>query len=330
MNPTNEVLSSAFRSIAIGAVLASLGSNAFALQIIAHRGAQAKRPENTLAAERLAQQMGADWLEADLIATKDHQLILSHDLFLERTTNIAARFPKRARKDGHFYALDFTLAQLKTLTPRPRVGADGKREFPNRTINTDGAHITTLGELLSLRGGKSGFYLEIKAPHWHRKNGVDTTKLALAQLAAAKIAPGRVWLECFDANELKRLRFQLHSPYRQTQLVGQNSDEFDPDRQKFDFDAMRTPKGLRAVKGYANAIGPRINFVIGDVGNVSPLVAQAHAAGLQVHPYVFQTDRFPFAAPLTDVWIRVFEQAGVDAIFTDQPDVVRSLLKSRG
>lgn len=340
MNPTKQALSfvsnawlkwrrSAVALAVLTVSFGCLGRDAQALQIIAHRGAQAQKPENTLAAEQLAQKMGADWLEADLISTRDHQIILSHDLFLEPTTDIAARFPKRARKDGHFYALDFSLAELRTLTMRPRVEENGRRAFPNRQIGVAGAHITTLAKLLSLRNGKSGFYLEIKAPHWHRKNGVDVSKLALAQLAATKIAPSRIWLECFDPGELKRLRVELHSPFRQTQLIGQNSESFDPDGQKFDFDAMRTPLGLRAVKSYADAIGPRINFVIQGLGGISPLVTQAHQAALQVHPYVFQTDSFPFGPPLTANWIRAFERAHVEALFTDQPDVVRSLLGSR-
>ncbi len=305
-----------------------LCSESQALQIIAHRGAQAHKPENTLASERLAQQMGADWLESDLIATKDHQLILSHDVFLELTTNIAQVFPNRKRRDGHYYALDFSLAELKTLQMRPRVDATGKRAFPNRPIDTKGAHITTLGELLSLQNGPGGFYLEIKCPAWHRKNGVDVSKLALAGLAKAHVPSQRIWLECFDASELKRLHGELKSPYRQTQLMGQNSEALDPDGQKFDYDAMRTPEGLRAVKKYADAIGPRLNFVVSILG-ITPLVANAHTAGLQVHPYVFQTDQPPFQPPLTQNWIHAFESAKIEAIFTDQPDEVRALLSPR-
>ncbi len=301
-----------------------------ALEIIAHRGAQSERPENTLAAEARAQAEGADWLEADVIATKDRRLILSHDLFLEPTTDIAARFPARHRRDGHFYALDFTLAELQTLTPRARVEPElgGARAFPARKVDVTGARITTLAELLALRSGGGGFYLEPKAPRWHRESGVDTTKLLLAELHRSRLPASRVWLECFDPAELKRLRFELHAPYRQTQLIGLSSDTFDPQGQHFDFDAMRTPAGLRAVKRYADAIGPRLNYVVSGLGGLSPLVAQAHAAHLQVHPYTFQTDRFPFAPPLTAVWVRAFERAGVEALFTDQPGQVRALLRA--
>lgn len=302
-----------------------LCENLSALEIIAHRGAQAKKPENTLVAERLAQKMGADWLEADIVATKDHQLILSHDLWLEKTTNIAQIFPSRRRADTHFYALDFSLAQLRTLTMRPRVADKGAQlEHPQRIIDISGARITTLSELLSLKNGSGGFYLEPKSPRWHRKNGVDVSKMMLAILAQSKIPKGRVWLECFDPGELKRLRFQLRSPFRQTQLIGENKETFDPDGEEFDFDAMRTPKGLQVVKGYADAIGPRINFVIAPF---SSLVARAHGIGLQVHPYVLETDRVGFNGFLTKKWVRTFESQNIEAIFTDQPDVVRALLK---
>lgn len=299
-----------------------------ALEIIAHRGASASKPENTLASEQLAQKMGADWLEADLVSTKDHQLILSHDVWLESTTNVAQVFPGRSRSDKHFYALDFSLAELRKLQMRPRANLDGKRAFPNRKIDVSGARITTLAELLGLKNGASGFYLEPKSPRWHRQNGVDVSKLLLAGLKASKIAPSKIWIECFDPDELKRLRFELHSPFRQTQLIA-GSDVFEPDKQKFDFDAMRTPEGLRLVKRYADAIGPRLDFVISGLNGVSPLVANAHAAGLGVHPFVLQTDRFPFAPPLTENWIRAFERARIEAIFTDQPDHVRALVKSR-
>jgi glycerophosphoryl diester phosphodiesterase len=295
-----------------------------ALEIIAHRGASAYAPENTLASEKMAQKMGADWLEADIVATKDHQLILSHDLWLEDTTDIARRFPTRKRRDGHFYALDFSLAQLKTLSLKPRVEKSGPR-YPNRKINLSGARITTLAELLSLKNGTAGFYLEPKAPRWHRQNGFDISKALLTLVRESNIPTRRVWLECFDPTELKRLKSELRSPYRQTQLIGGNDERFDPNGQHFDFDAMRTPAGLKSIKLYAQAIGPRIDFVINGLG-VSNFVAQAHAAGLEVHPYVFQTDRFPFAPPLTQNWIRAFERARIEALFTDQPDVVRSKL----
>ena len=298
-----------------------------ALEIIAHRGAQAERPENTLASEKRAQAEGADWFEADIISTKDHCLILSHDLFLELTTDIKACFPGRGRGDGHFYALDFSLAELRTLTLKPRVEADGARAFPGRKIGVSGARITTLGELLTLNSGAGGFYLEPKAPRWHRENGVDTSKLLLAELRRSGLPAKRVWLECFDPDELKRLRFELRSPYRQTQLIGQQTEKFDPNGQHFDFDTLRTPAGLRAVKRYADAIGPRLNYVVAGLGGLSPLVSQAHAVGLQVHPYVFQTDRFPFAPPLTEGWLRTFARAGVEALFTDQPGQVRALLR---
>lgn len=300
----------------------------FALEVIAHRGASAYAPENTLASEKLAQRLGADWLEADLVSTRDHQLILSHDLWLDDTTDIAARFPTRKRRDGHFYALDFSLAELKTLATKPRVEGNGKRAFPQRKINLADARITTLAELLTLKNGAAGFYLEPKAPLWHRAHGVDISKVLLGLLRAAHIPARRVWLECFDPGELKRLRFELRSPYRQTQLIGQNSETFDPRGQRFDFDAMRAPSGLKTAKTYCDAIGPRINFVIAGLG-VSNFVAQAHAAGLEVHPYVFQTDRFPFAPPLTQGWIRGFQRAQVEAIFTDQPDVVSRCLAPR-
>ncbi|RYX81231.1 glycerophosphodiester phosphodiesterase [bacterium] len=283
-----------------------------ALDVIAHRGAQAHRPENTFASEQLAQKMGADWMECDLVATKDHRLILSHDTVLEHTTNIAEAFPERKRADGHYYAIDFTLAELKTLKMRARVNDAGTRAFPDRPVDATGAYITTLEEFLTLQDGPGGFYIELKSPAWHQKSGVDTSKIALDILAKSHVPVKRVWLQCFEAKELKRLRNELKSPYLQTQLVGANAK------------AMLAPEGLKAIKQYADAIGPRLDSVISFTG-VTPVVADAHAAGLQVHPYTLQTDVAPFMPPLTGRLIRAFEDAKVEAVFTDQADEILAL-----
>ena len=83
--------------------------------VIAHRGASGYLPEHTLPAKAMAYAQGADYLEQDLVMTKDDRLVVLHDHYLDRVTDVAQRFPQRARKDGRFYAIDFTLAEIKSL-----------------------------------------------------------------------------------------------------------------------------------------------------------------------------------------------------------------------
>ena len=124
--------------------------------LIAHRGACAYLPEHTLAAKALAYGMGADYLEQDLVATRDDAIIVSHDICLDRVTDVARRFPARMRADGRYYARDLDLAEIRTLTVTERVGADGRAVFPGRfPAHTGDFRINTLrfGRMVS-RGSR--------------------------------------------------------------------------------------------------------------------------------------------------------------------------------
>ena len=97
-----------------------MGSSAMAADsnekiVIAHRGASGYLPEHTLPAKAMAYAQGADYLEQDLVMTKDDNLVVLHDHYLDRVTDVADRFPDRARKDGRYYAIDFTLDEIKSL-----------------------------------------------------------------------------------------------------------------------------------------------------------------------------------------------------------------------
>ena len=105
--------------------------------VIAHRGASGHVPEHTLPAKALAYAMGADYLEQDVVATRDGELVVLHDIYLDRVSDIAARFADRARADGRFYVRDFDLAEIKTLKVKERVNADGTRVYPGRFDSTD-------------------------------------------------------------------------------------------------------------------------------------------------------------------------------------------------
>src|SRR5688572_10121230 len=156
------------------------------LLVIAHRGASGYLPEHTLEAKALAYGLGADFLEQDVVATRDSQLVVLHDLHLDDVTDVALRFPERCRADGRHYVIDFDLAELQRLTVSERRGAGAAAaRFPGRFPLDKGAfRIATLDQELDLIEGLNrsmrrnvGIYPEIKHPQWHREQGIDLARL---------------------------------------------------------------------------------------------------------------------------------------------------------
>ena len=152
--------------------------------VIAHRGAPGYLPEHTLESYAMAYGQGADYLEPDLMLTKDGVPIALHDRTLDATTNVAEVFPDRARDDGRHYAIDFTLDEIKQLAVRERVHpASGELVYPDRFPNTHDElvfRIATLAELIELTQGMNqatgrnvGIYPETKASDWHVEQGYD-------------------------------------------------------------------------------------------------------------------------------------------------------------
>ena len=119
--------------------------------VIAHRGASGYPPEHTLEAKTLAFEMGADYLEQDIVASRDDQLLVLHDVHLDRVSDVATKFPDRQRPDGRYYVRDFDLAEIKTLRAWERMNADGSAVYPERyPVRTGEFGFNTLGEELEL------------------------------------------------------------------------------------------------------------------------------------------------------------------------------------
>lgn len=293
--------------------------------VIAHRGASGYLPEHTLAAKVMAYAQGADYLEQDLVMTRDGQLVVLHDLFLDEVSDVAERFAAIRREDGRHYVIDLTLAQLLTLKISERVDAHGTPLFPNRfapkqlhfTANTFEQELALLEGLNRSTGGSVGLYPEIKSPAFHHDHGLD---LASAMLDALK-AYGYVGRESgaivqsFDAGELERVKHAL-MPERGldlplTQLLS---------------GAERSHLGLEKIATYADNIGVALAMLFGTRGpsaSVEPtdLVRQAHAHGLAVHVYTVRADQLPL--PFTDLdelHRFIFERVGADGVFSDFPD----------
>lgn len=310
--------------------------------VIAHRGASAERPEHTLAAYALAIAQGADFIEPDLVVTRDHQLVARHENEISGTTDVASRpdFASRRRSqiiDGEevtgWFTEDFTLAELKTLRARERLP-----ELRPANAAFDGQfEISTLAEIIALAKAESartgraiGLYPETKHPSHFAKIGLPIEPVLLAALAEAgwTRASDPVFIQSFEVGNLKALRAQ--TGVRLVQLVG---DGLSADGH--DYAAMLTPDGLADVRRYADAIGPSRDLVIprdaaGQLGMPTTLVVDAHRAGLEVHPWTFRPENFylaqgfrqgedPRATGDAAGEIRRYLETGIDGLFSDSP-----------
>ena len=286
--------------------------------VIAHRGSSGYLPEHTLAAYAMAHGQGADFIEQDLVLTKDRQLICLHDLNLEATTDVASRYLRRRRPDGHWYAIDFTLEEVRSLRVHERLPA----RFPQR-INT--FQIPTFGEAIDLilglnqsTGRQAGLYPELKGPSFHRESGAPIEEVFVGALREKGLehATDLVFVQCFERATLERLRkagLDLPLIY----LLGNNEQA----RQAI------SGNGLQQLKSIVQGIGPSKHLL-----HAYPdLVKRCHQAGLLVHPYTFRQDEAfpnPIARHFEGELQRYLIELKVDGVFTDFPDRVRAFLEA--
>ena len=314
-------------------------SDAAQAQIIAHRGASGYLPEHTLAAKALAYGLGADFLEQDLVVTRDDQLVVLHDVVLDTVSNVADVYPGRQREDGRFYARDFDLAELRDLNlhERRRHNSDAA-VYPARFPTGIGTfRIATLAEEIELVQGLNratgrdvGIYPEIKAPAWHHDAGVDAAELTLDVLRNYGYTDkdDAVYLQCFDAVEVVRIRRELGTRLKLVQLIAENNWG----ESETDYEHLKTPAGLQEIAGVADGIGPWIPqcYRMAEIDGQpvsSGLVSAAHKAGLAVHPYTFRADEVPPGFETFDDLVGWFAgELSVDGLFTDFPDLARQAL----
>lgn len=295
--------------------------------VIAHRGASGYLPEHTLEAKVLAYGQGADYLEQDVVATRDGQLIVLHDLYLDDVTDVAERFAGRCRADGHYYVVDFDLVEIRRLAVCER-RRPGSREalfegrFPSSLelrfrVATLDEEIRLIQGLNRSTGRHVGIYPELKDPAWHARHGIDLAAKLLEQMDAFgyRERGDPVFVQCFDAGELERLRHDFRSPLRTVQLLDDSRA------------AGLTAGGLDAIAAYADALGVAYPLLLMPAGpgrplGAAPLAERVHRAGLQLHPYTFRADR------LGDVGVGFgtlleffFTELRVDGLFCDHPDL---------
>lgn len=321
--------------------------------IIAHRGASGERPEHTLAAYELAIDLGADYIEPDLVVTKDLVLVSRHENELSGTTDVAGReeFETRRRTktiDGRqvagWFAEDFTLAELRTLRARERVG----NIRPDSATYNDLYQISTFAEIIQLVRAKEaetgraiGLYPELKHPTLLlEQEGIDMVDLLVRELRQFGLdgADARVFVQIFEVGPLQRLNQRIDTPL--VLLVHPQGGPYDePDLR---WAEMMTPTGLAEIAEYADGIGPGLSYVVNtDTMEPTGLVDEAHAVGLTVHPWTLRKENGFLPAslqaeggPAADgQYLRLWTAAiatGADGFFTDNVREFVALLEADG
>jgi glycerophosphoryl diester phosphodiesterase len=296
--------------------------------VIAHRGASGYLPEHTLAAKALAYGQGADYLEQDVVLSKDGVPVIFHDTHIDTTTDVAKKFPGRQRADGRFYALDFTLAELKQLNVSERFSPKtGKATFPRRfPVGVGSFSVVTLEEEIQFiqqlnrsTGRNVGIYPELKSPAWHRQEGRDLAAAVLPILRryGYDAKDSACFVQCFELAEIKRLRGELVWKGKLVMLLGGG-----------DSNPLTTDAGLADLAKLVDGIGPPISsYVTGKSPaerKVTDLAARAHKAGLLSHPYTLRADELPQCVSSVDELVKaLFDEAKVDGLFTDFPDLIK-------
>lgn len=316
--------------------------------VIAHRGASGYRPEHTLASYRLAIEQGADFIEPDLVATRDGQLVARHEPVLDATTDVAAHPQFASRKatrmlDGKwvtaFFASDFTLAEIRQLR--------AVQPNPARSKQYDGQfQIPTFAEILDLaqtegaaRQRTIGVYPETKHPSFHLELGLPLEDRLLDALRRHQLdrADAPVFIQSFESANLQYLHARTKLPL--VQLLDDGALEYDAAGlrvtrvnipQYTDPRGGTPPQSLAEVAKYAKAIGPWKRQILRDVlrdGRATllgtSLIEQAHSAGLKVHTYTFRNEPAMLAPqyhsdPLLEYG--QFFELGIDGVFSDFPD----------
>lgn len=314
--------------------------------VIAHRGASGERPEHTMAAYRLAIAQGADYIEPDLVMTKDGVLVCRHENEISGTTDVGVRAEfarRRAEKtvDGvtvaGWWVEDFTLAELKTLRCKERL----PQLRPANTAYDGQEQIPTFAEVLALaREAGVGIYPELKHPTFLRESGLDPVPAFIEAVRAGggQAAADIMFVQCFEIGPLAQLAAMSSLRWKCIQLIAATGWPWD--RRDLDAAAMTSGAGLSDIARYAAGIGVEKSLVVPRDGEgrslaASDLVARAHRAGLLVHVWTmraenyflplelrrgdpeaagFMTQHGDFAAEL-----RAFYTAGVDGMFSDFP-----------
>lgn len=301
--------------------------------IFGHRGASGHRPEHTLASYQLAIDMGADYIEPDLVMTKDGVLMARHENEISGTTDVATKFPDRKttkKVDGKdisgWFIEDFTLKEMKTLKANERL------PFRNQTFNGK-YEIPTFKEVLALVKKQKkvvGIIPETKHPTYFQSINLPLEEALIKDLKEANFNKSNspVIIQSFELTNLKKLKTMTKMPL--VYLLD------DPELVPFDhvvsgdkrtYKDMLTIENLKEISKTANAIGPYKRYIIpeDEKGNTMPpteLIKNAHDLNMKVYPYTFRSES-QYLLKSYSSEAKEYEQffeLGVDGVFSDFPD----------
>ncbi len=328
--------------------------------VIAHRGASGYRPEHTLAAYELGARMGADYVEPDLVLTKDGVLVARHENEISGTTDVASQAKFAGRKttkviDGTsitgWFTEDFTLAELRTLRAKERIPAIRQRN----TIYDGRYRIPTLTEVIRLTrrlsrelGREIGIYPETKHPTYFRSIGLPLERPLVQTLRRHNLddRADKVFVQSFETKNLRALDRRIDT--KLVQLLGSRSSrpyDLVVDGDTRTYADLATPAGLREIARYADGVGPSKDYIVprdaaGNSLAPTSFVRDAHRVGLLVHPYTFRnentflplelrrgTDPAAYGSSLAEY--EQFYGLGVDGLFSDNPDTAAEVRSAR-
>jgi len=327
--------------------------------VVGHRGASGYRPEHTLASYELAARLGADFIEPDLVTTKDGVLVARHEPEIGGTTDVAEHPEFAARKttkdlDGvavtGWFTEDFTLAELRTLRAVERIP-----DVRQRNTLYDGRYpVPTFQEVIDLSkrlsrelGRQVGVYPETKHPTYFQRQGLALEPKVVEALNRNGLnrRGAKVFVQSFEVSNLRWLESRLDVPLVQLTSASGAPYDFVAAGDPRTYADLVTPAGLRWVARYADGLGPEKNQVIprdsaGFLGEPTSLVTDAHRAGLKVHPYTFRAENqflpadfrsSAVPAEYGDLFaeIAAFRATGIDGLFTDNPDVAVAAREDR-
>ncbi|WP_028057840.1 glycerophosphodiester phosphodiesterase [Candidatus Solirubrobacter pratensis] len=325
--------------------------------IYGHRGASGYRPEHTLASYRLAARMGADYIEPDLVMTKDHVLVVRHEPAIGGTTDVAKHpeFASRRKTkviDGvtfadDWFVEDFTLAELKTLRAVERLPDLRRRN----TIYNGRYTVPTFQEVIDLRdqlsrelGRKIGIIPELKHSTYHRSIGLPLEELFVQQLRRNRLddRSAKVTVQSFEVSNLKWLDKQIPNPL--VQLLDAKTlkpGDVLASGGSLTYGQMATPAGLREIAKYADIASPSKDYIVPrDAAGASlaptSFIGDAHRAGLDVVAYTFRVENSflplelrssanPADAGNLFAEIKQFFDLGIDGVFTDNADIAKAV-----
>lgn len=319
--------------------------------IFGHRGAAGYRPEHTLASYELAVQMGADYIEPDVVSTKEGVLVARHENDISHTTDVADHPEFADRKttkviDGReisgWFTEDFTLAELKTLRAVERIPEQRQRN----TLYDGRYEVPTLQEVIEFAKAASieyrrpiGVFPETKHPTYFDSIGLSLEEPLVAAIKRNGLnsPDGRAVVQSFEPTSLRELNAALHVPVLQAIAAG-NGAPYDTrvDGEGPTYNEMVTPAGLREIATYADWIGPDKVRVIprqedGTLGQPTTLVSDARAAGLDVSAYTFRNENRYLPTNMRSgtgpndygdalAEYEAYYEAGLDAVVSDSPD----------